>query len=152
VALVLRGAYHIYYGPGVIGILVWAALFYWIFLRFRQLVPLMVCHVLWDTVAFTSRASSAVAVVGMLAVVALWITCGILWLVERGDRKSGPPTRGYQPWPGHPGAAAYRDAASYPGGASYGSAPPTPRAPQPVAAAEVGGAHPAPNYGFTTPQ
>ena len=44
VALVLRGSYHIYYGPGVVGILVWAALFYWIYLRFRSLILLMICH------------------------------------------------------------------------------------------------------------
>jgi hypothetical protein len=42
VALVLRGSYHIYYGPGVAGILVWAALFYWIYIRFRSLILLMV--------------------------------------------------------------------------------------------------------------
>jgi hypothetical protein len=40
VALVLRGSYHIYYGPGVIGILVWASLFVWLFLRTRSLLPL----------------------------------------------------------------------------------------------------------------
>jgi hypothetical protein len=37
---VLRGSYHIYYGPGVIGILVWASLFVWLFLRTRSLLPL----------------------------------------------------------------------------------------------------------------
>lgn len=83
VALVLRAAYHIYYGPGVFGILIWAALFYWIYLRFRQLVPLMVCHGIWDAVAFLSRASTAVLVVGELLVVALWLTSVILWLIER---------------------------------------------------------------------
>lgn len=113
VALVLRAAYHIYYGPGVVGILVWASLFYWLYLRFRQLVPLMVCHGLWDTVAFLSRATDAVLVVGELFVVALWITSVILWLVERNNKPpatlaaAGPGTAPWpgatpRPWPGTP--------------------------------------------------
>ncbi|MDE3202732.1 MAG: CPBP family intramembrane metalloprotease [Acidobacteriota bacterium] len=110
VALVLRGAYHVYYGPGVLGILVWAALFYWIYLRFRQLWPLIVCHALWDMVAFLSRPAPAVAGVGVLAVLALWVTSIILWLVARSERsgRSGPPANGWPadataPWlPGGP--------------------------------------------------
>jgi hypothetical protein len=103
VALVLRGAYHIYYGPGVVGILVWAALFYWIYLRFRQLWPLIICHILWDAVAFLSRPVPAVAGVGFLLVLILWIVCLILWLVSRNDH----PTPAYLPGgagPGWPGA------------------------------------------------
>ena len=61
VALVLRASYHIYYGPGVAGILVWALLFYWIYLRFRSLILLMVCHAAWDTVGFLSQRWPAVA-------------------------------------------------------------------------------------------
>ncbi|HMC40834.1 MAG TPA: CPBP family intramembrane glutamic endopeptidase, partial [Acidimicrobiales bacterium] len=49
-ALVLRAAYHIYYGPGVVGILIWAALFFWIYLRFRTIVPLIICHAYWDII------------------------------------------------------------------------------------------------------
>ncbi len=110
VALILRGAYHIYYGPGVLGILVWAALFCWIYLRFRQLWPLIVCHALWDMVAFLSRPAPVVAGVGVLAVLALWVTSIILWLVARGERsgRPRPPTYGWPaeanaPWlPGGP--------------------------------------------------
>jgi Protein of unknown function (DUF2510)/Type II CAAX prenyl endopeptidase Rce1-like len=86
-ALVLRGAYHIYYGPGVVGILLWAGLFYWIFLRFRSILPLMVCHAAWDGVGFLSQRWGGVAVVGVLLTVALWIAAPITWLTERGDRK-----------------------------------------------------------------
>ncbi len=110
VALVLRGAYHIYYGPGVVGILVWAALFYWIYLRFRQLIPMILCHVLWDAVAFLGRLTTAVVGVGLVVVVALWITSGILWLVDRGNRAAvpylwtGPPGDGTAgAWDGVPG-------------------------------------------------
>ena len=94
VALVLRAAYHIYYGPGVLGILLWAALFFWLYVRFRQLLPLMVCHATWDAVAFLSQATTAVVVVGELLVVGLWITSGIFWLV---DRNNPPAGRGPRP-------------------------------------------------------
>jgi hypothetical protein len=87
VALVLRGSYHIYYGPGVFGILVWAALYYWIYLRFRSLIPMMVCHVAWDAVGFFSQRWGVVAVVGVLAAVGLWIAAPITWLVERSAKQ-----------------------------------------------------------------
>ncbi len=87
IALVLRGSYHIYYGPGVFGILVWAALYYWIYLRFRSLIPMMVCHVAWDAVGFLSQRWSVVAVLGVLTAVGLWIAAPITWLVERSNRQ-----------------------------------------------------------------
>ncbi len=87
VALVLRGSYHIYYGPGVFGILVWAALYYWIYLRFRSLIPMMVCHVAWDAVGFLSQRWSVVAGFGILTAVGLWIAAPITWLVERSAKQ-----------------------------------------------------------------
>jgi len=86
VALVLRGSYHIYYGPGVFGILIWAALYYWIYLRFRTLLPLIVCHAAWDVVGFLSERWSVVVLFGLLAAVSLWIAAPITWLVERGNQ------------------------------------------------------------------
>ena len=83
VALVLRGAYHIYYGPGVFGILIWAALYYWIYLRFRTLVPLIVCHALWDTISLVGQSYHAVAGIGVLGILALFLTSVILWLIDR---------------------------------------------------------------------
>jgi Type II CAAX prenyl endopeptidase Rce1-like/Protein of unknown function (DUF2510) len=86
VALVLRGSYHIYYGPGVVGIVLWAAIFYWIFLRTQSLIPLMAAHALWDAVGFLSQRWASVAVVAVLVAVALWIAAPITWAVEKGDR------------------------------------------------------------------
>lgn len=133
VALVLRAAYHIYYGPGIVGILVWAALFYWIYLRSRELVPLMVCHGLWDAVAFLGRASTAVLAVAELALAALWLTAVILWLVERNNR---PPTAAV-PVPAGGWAGAHGTGAggwpngAWPGQAHPGSAwPPAPGRPE----------------------
>jgi hypothetical protein len=121
VALVLRGAYHVYYGPGVFGILIWAALFFWLYVRFRQLLPLIVCHAVWDAVAFLSQATTAVVVAGELLVVGLWITAFILWLIERNDSGAGrvaqpaavgvtgPPPE--TQWYGHPPAGWHPDPA-----------------------------------------
>jgi hypothetical protein len=106
VALVLRGSYHIYYGPGVVGILVWAALFYWIYLRFGELLPMVVCHILWDTVGFLSQRWAGVAAVAFLLVLALWIACPILWLVARNSQPVSVPAWAGAPhtWiPGQPG-------------------------------------------------
>jgi hypothetical protein len=107
VALVLRASYHIYYGPGVVGILVWAALFYWIYLRFRPLILLMVCHAAWDTVGFLSQRWPAVAGGAIVIAAGIWIAAPITWLVERNspdrdatvDSHSGLPPPGWQPDP-----------------------------------------------------
>jgi hypothetical protein len=114
VALVLRGSYHVYYGPGVVGILVWAALFLWIFLRTGNVLLLMISHAGWDAVAFLSQRWGAVAGVAILVVIAIWIAAPITWLVDRNrlDREAarvpgqagmglpatGPPP-GWQPDP-----------------------------------------------------
>ena len=100
VGLVLRGSYHIYYGPGVLGILVWAALFLWIYLRTRSLLPLIAAHIAWDAVGFFSQRWGAVAAVGLLLVVALFIAAPISWAVERGERQKQPPVPpGWHPDP-----------------------------------------------------
>lgn len=104
VALVLRASYHIYYGPGVVGILVWAALFYWIYLRFRPLIILMVCHAAWDTVGFLSQRWPAVAGGAIVIAVGFWIAAPITWLVERNApfedvADTGLPPPGWQPDP-----------------------------------------------------
>ncbi|HWE55666.1 MAG TPA: CPBP family glutamic-type intramembrane protease [Acidimicrobiales bacterium] len=120
VALVLRGAYHIYYGPGVVGILLWAALYFWIYLRFRQVVPLMLCHFMWDGAAFFGQRWSGLIVLGALVVVGIWIACLPLWLVARSDRGhqmayAAPHWPGYGPAGPGPGPG--------PGPGSWGGAP-----------------------------
>ncbi len=107
VALVLRASYHIYYGPGVVGILVWAVLFYWIYLRFRSLILLMLCHAAWDTVGFLSQRWPAVVGGAVLVAVGIWIAAPITWLVERNTPAQdvafhphpGLPPPGWQPDP-----------------------------------------------------
>lgn len=99
VALLLRVSYHIYYGPGALGVVVWAGVFLWLFRRYHSLVPLIAVHIAWDTVGFVGRRWPAVGGVGVIVVAALFITAPILWLVERSnDKHPEPPPR--RPLPG----------------------------------------------------
>ncbi len=103
VAVLCRMAYHIYYGPGVAGILVWAIVFLWLFWRFRSVVALIVTHVCWDALIFLSRVSSGFAAIDELAIVGLVVTGPILWLVERADSRRAATPPGPDPgghWPG----------------------------------------------------
>ena len=95
VALVCRGAYHIYYGPGALGILVWAAVFLWLFWRFRSVVPMVIVHIGWDTLVFLSDVDSYFGGLLVLAALALVITAVVLWLSDRTGRDvTGPPLSG----------------------------------------------------------
>lgn len=141
VALLLRGSYHIYYGPGVFGILLWAGLYYWTYLRFRELVPLMVCHAGWDIVGFLSQRWAAVSGVALLVVVVVWISAIILWLSERNN----PPLAGRpRPVGGRAGPARPLNGQwAWPPGGRW-SGPPAPAVPsQPGAVPPVPGGAPA---------
>lgn len=113
IALLLRGSYHIYYGPGVVGILLWAAIYVWLYLRFRQLLPMMICHAAWDAVAFLAQRWDVVAGVATLVVVAIWIAAPILWLTER-NATDYQPTALTGPWQASPGSAPAFGAPGWP--------------------------------------
>ena len=49
VGLTLRLSYHVYYGPGVIVFLLWAATAIWLFRRTRRITPLIVAHAVYDS-------------------------------------------------------------------------------------------------------
>jgi len=109
-----RVSYHIYYGAGAIGILVWAAVFLWLFYRTGSLVPLIVVHVLWDVSGFLTHQWPGLAPWWGLLVLSLFVTAPILWLVERTGRKSAPPEAppsppGWYPDPFVPGGIRYWD-------------------------------------------
>ena len=116
VALVCRGAYHIYYGPGALGILVWAAVFLWLFWRFRSVVPMVVVHIGWDSLVFLGQLSAVFSGLLVLAILVLLVTAVVLWLADR----SGPPASGSQPVPPGFGAPAWA-----------GTPPPWPPPPRP---------------------
>jgi membrane protease YdiL (CAAX protease family) len=49
VAVAVRVSYHLYYGPGVIPIVLWATASVLFYMRVRRLLPFIICHVAWDT-------------------------------------------------------------------------------------------------------
>jgi membrane protease YdiL (CAAX protease family) len=136
VALALRGSYHIYYGVGVIGILIWASLFYWIYLRTRSLLPLMVTHAAWDTSALLSQRWPWAISFVFLGGGALLIAAPITWLIERNNH---PPV-GWQPgfagppagsWPASLPSGPGPGGPAWPAGAGSGGPSPAPAPPQP---------------------
>ena len=102
VALACRGAYHIYYGPGVVGILLWAAVFLWLFWRFRSIVPMIILHVTWDSLVFLGQVDNAFSVLLILCLLALIVVAAIFWLVDRSSAGRMPPAWGTT-WPGATG-------------------------------------------------
>ena len=106
VAVLLRCSYHDYYGPGVVGIAVWAAVFVWLFLRTGSVIPLVIVHFFWDATIFWSQRwdwVNAARVIGALLLVAGAI---FSWLAEVSKRRDGgrPRSRGrsgatYTAWP-----------------------------------------------------
>ncbi len=94
VALLMRCSYHIYYGPGVLGIAVWASLFIWIYLRTRQLLPLIMVHFGWDVLgsilpSFPHPPKSVILLVDLVilfGLLGLYLAGPVSWLVERSER------------------------------------------------------------------
>jgi len=91
VAVLLRCSYHDYYGLGVLGIAVWAAIFVWLFLRTGSVLPLIVVHVLWDASIFLGQHWHVVQIASAGAWLLLLLAAGISWLVDLRARLAGPP-------------------------------------------------------------
>lgn len=89
VAVLLRCSYHDYYGPGVVGIAVWAAVFVWLFLRTGSVIPLVVVHFLWDVTIFWAQRwhwlNAARTIVALLLLAAATFS----WLAEVSKHKGG---------------------------------------------------------------
>lgn len=97
VAVLLRCSYHIYYGPGVAGIAVWAAFFIWLFLRSGSVIPLIVVHFLWDLTIFLGQRWHAIDTGRGIAFLLLPAAAGITWLVDvmnRGNQEGSSPPPG----------------------------------------------------------
>lgn len=91
VAMLLRCSYHDYYGVGVIGIAVWAAVFVWLYLRAGSVLPLIVVHVLWDASIFLGQHWHVLRIVSVFAWLLLLIVAVITWLAEVSRRHAAPP-------------------------------------------------------------
>jgi membrane protease YdiL (CAAX protease family) len=104
VAVLLRCSYHDYYGLGVLGIAIWAAVFVWLFLRTGSVLPLIVVHFLWDTTVFLGQHWHVVQIASAYAWLILLLAAGLSWLLDLKARHPGPP--GGSPWAAsHQGAA-----------------------------------------------
>jgi membrane protease YdiL (CAAX protease family) len=58
VAVLVRVSYHLYYGPGVLPIVLWAVVSVLAYRKIRRLLPFIICHFVWDasiTIAHYSR-------------------------------------------------------------------------------------------------
>ena len=100
--LVLRLAYHVYYGVPAVGLMVWAVAMIVIYLRTHAVVGLIVAHSLWDVMGMVALHWSLI-VAGLMEVLSLvallvWgIVSVSLWLVRRADRRAAaaPPLVGW---------------------------------------------------------
>jgi membrane protease YdiL (CAAX protease family) len=84
IAVVVRASYHLYYGPGVIPILVWATASVLFYRKVRRLAPFMIVHALWDMSLFLSAAISPWVLLVELGVVLVpTAVFAILWFPRR---------------------------------------------------------------------
>jgi hypothetical protein len=99
IGLVLRIAYHVYYGFPAVGLLVWALAMMFIYLRTHAVIGMIVAHSYWDTAAaigaYWSRiAAGLMFVIPLLSLLVWGFISSILWLVRRHERKkaaAAPP-------------------------------------------------------------
>jgi membrane protease YdiL (CAAX protease family) len=89
VGLLLRCSYHDYYGFGVAGIAVWAAVFIWLFLRTGSILPMLVLHVVWDATIFVGQRWGLAYSLAGLAIVLLILTAVVSWIVNVISRRGG---------------------------------------------------------------
>lgn len=101
--LVLRLAYHVYYGFPAVGLTVWALAMIFIYLRTHAILGLIVAHSYWDMtstvgVYWSPLAAGVMFFLPILALVIWGFVSVILWLVRRQRRKAearrtptGPP-------------------------------------------------------------
>lgn len=111
VAVLLRCSYHDYYGPGVVGIAVWAITFAWLFLRMGSVIPLIVVHFLWDGTIFWSQRWHWLQTGRVIGALVLLIAAIVSWLADLSKRgpdgqpRPGPGGQGsgqpelYTAWP-----------------------------------------------------
>jgi membrane protease YdiL (CAAX protease family) len=99
-AVLLRMSYHDYYGPGVVGIAVWAAVFIWLYLRTGSIIPLIIVHFVWDATIFWNQRWHWIGVADVYVSIALIIAAAVSWRAGRGGPRSrGPSSATYTAWP-----------------------------------------------------
>jgi membrane protease YdiL (CAAX protease family) len=92
VAVLLRCSYHDYYGPGVVGIAVWAIVFIWLYLRLGSVMPLIVVHILWDILGFYAMNKHWLPAIAALQIAAVLLLppFALITLLADASHRSGP--------------------------------------------------------------
>ena len=89
IAVAVRISYHLYYGPGVLPILLWAIASVIVYRKTRRLWPFIMVHALWDASIFVSGFTNS-SVLAVEAAVLLPTTI-VLWALWHRD---SPPIVG----------------------------------------------------------
>lgn len=100
VAVVLRLAFHMYYGPPALALIIWAVISVWLFRRTRLIMPLVIVHVLWDVNGLSAEWTPVVSGLVLLATLIAVIVTGIVHLVTRRQpdpEDAIPPSPPWQP-------------------------------------------------------
>jgi len=104
VAILLRCSYHDYYGLGVAGIAIWAAVFIWLFLRTGSVLPMLVVHVLWDMSIYAGERWDVALVLRAYTIGLLYLAAAVTWLAGMlgGRGRGGVLPPGPDPGPVQP--------------------------------------------------
>ncbi len=87
VAVLVRVSYHLYYGPGVLPIVLWATASVLVYRWLRRLLPFIICHFVWDASISINDYSHATAVAFNVVFFLGALVCTLLW-----SRDRTPPT------------------------------------------------------------
>jgi membrane protease YdiL (CAAX protease family) len=83
IAVLVRVSYHLYYGPGILPIVLWALASVLMYRRLRRLLPFIICHFVWDaSIAIHSFVSTSAATIFVGAFFVAALVCTIMWARE----------------------------------------------------------------------
>jgi membrane protease YdiL (CAAX protease family) len=85
IAVLVRASYHLYYGVGILPIVLWAIASVVVYRKIRRLLPFIICHFAWDASIAINGYSKTAAVIfnGIFFISALAFT--LLWSREGSD-------------------------------------------------------------------
>lgn len=86
-AVVVRVSFHVYYGPGIVWVIAWAAASVLVYRRVRRLLPFILVHALWDIQAQTSDFVSDDAYVLVFS----YFLLGLFVVSAAAKRRAPPP-------------------------------------------------------------
>jgi membrane protease YdiL (CAAX protease family) len=83
IAVLVRVSYHLYYGPGILPIVLWATASVLVYRWLRRLLPFIICHVVWDSrIAIKNYVSSTAADTFVVVFLVFALVCTVLWIRE----------------------------------------------------------------------